>query len=306
MTTYKDLKYFQKYPLSIKISKTKALIREFYNEMGFSIFVSFSGGKDSTVLLHIVRSMYPETQAVFADTGLEFPEIRNFVKTFENVEILKPTKTYKQVLEEYGYPVISKEVANVIDGARKGQAYRLKRLDPNIKSRFNVSKYAYLMDAPFKISDRCCYHMKKSPIMKYIKKNQSYPIIGTMAEESILRTSAWIRTGCNIVGGNNPRSMLLSFWTEKDIWDYIKLNNLNIAKPYEMGYRRTGCIFCMFGAHLEKSPNRFQLLHKTHPKLWEYSMKDTKENGLGLSYILGYLNIPYCNEIGDERGLNEE
>lgn len=68
------------------------------------MYVSFSGGKDSTVLLDLVRSEYPNVKAVFVDTGLEYPEIRSFVKTFDNVEILKPKKNFKQVIQEYGYP----------------------------------------------------------------------------------------------------------------------------------------------------------------------------------------------------------
>lgn len=261
--------------------------------MGGAVAVSFSGGKDSRVLLHLVRSIYPHVPAIFSDTGLEFPEIRDFVKTFDNVEIVRPAKTFKQVLDEYGYPVISKEVANVIDGARKGQAYRLKRLDPNYQSRFNVSRYAYLLDAPFKISDRCCYHMKKAPMDKFMRKMGMSPFIGTMASESQLRTQKWLQHGCNLIDSKKPHSLPLSFWTEKDIWDYIKLYNLEVAAPYSMGYRRTGCIFCMFGAHLEKCPNRFQLLQRTHPKLWDYCMRDTGKGGLGLAFVLDYLKIPY-------------
>lgn len=78
------------------------------------MYISFSGGKDSTVLLDLVRSEYPNVKAVFVDTGLEYPEIRSFVKTFDNVEILKPKKNFKQVIQEYGYPFFSKENAQKI------------------------------------------------------------------------------------------------------------------------------------------------------------------------------------------------
>lgn len=77
------------------------------------------GGKDSTVLLNLVRQIYPNIEAVFVDTGLEYPEIRNFVKTFENVTWLRPKKTFKQMINEYGYPFISKEVSDKVAGARK-------------------------------------------------------------------------------------------------------------------------------------------------------------------------------------------
>lgn len=107
-------------PLDIKIDMTKRRIREWVDEYGIDgVYVSFSGGKDSTVLLDIARQLYPEIKAVFVDTGLEYPEIREFVKTFDNVDWLKPKKTFKQVINEYGYPIISKEVCECVYGAKK-------------------------------------------------------------------------------------------------------------------------------------------------------------------------------------------
>ena len=118
--TIVELQQWQALPLNIKVLMTKDRIRSWVNEYGEDgVYVSFSGGKDSTVLLHIVRSMYPNVKAVFVDTGLEYPEIREFVKTFDNVDWLKPKMNFKQVIEKYGYPFISKEVSECVDGARK-------------------------------------------------------------------------------------------------------------------------------------------------------------------------------------------
>lgn len=118
--TMNDLYQMQSLPLGAKIQMTKRRIQEWVYEYGEDgVYVSFSGGKDSTVLLHIARQMYPNLKAVFVDTGLEYPEIRAFVKTFDNVEWLKPKMNFKQVIEKYGYPLFSKEISDCIEYAKR-------------------------------------------------------------------------------------------------------------------------------------------------------------------------------------------
>ena len=115
-----DLYQMQSLSLKAKIRMTKWRIREWvdmYGEDG--VYVSFSGGKDSTVLLDIARQLYPNIKAVFVDTGLEYPEIRLFVKTVSNVDWIRPKLTFRQVIEKYGYPFISKEVSERVYGAKK-------------------------------------------------------------------------------------------------------------------------------------------------------------------------------------------
>lgn len=118
--TREYLAELQGYPLLMKLALTRQRIREWIHRYGTDgVYVSFSGGKDSTVLLHIVREMYPDIPAVFVDTGLEYPEIRQFVRTFDNVDWLKPKKNFRQVIQDYGYPFISKEVSESAAGARR-------------------------------------------------------------------------------------------------------------------------------------------------------------------------------------------
>ena len=100
--------------LEDKITRTKLLIKEWYEYFDGKVAISFSGGKDSTVLLHIARQLYPDISAVYFDTGLEYPEVRKHVKTYENVEWIKPKKNFKQIILEYGYPVVSKEISQKI------------------------------------------------------------------------------------------------------------------------------------------------------------------------------------------------
>jgi len=118
--TLTELQMLQALPLEVKVRKTQERLREWVDYFGEDgVYISFSGGKDSTVLLDIARKMYPNLKAAFFDTGLEYPEVRQFVKTFDNVDMVKPKMPYKQVIEKYGYPFISKEVSECVYGARK-------------------------------------------------------------------------------------------------------------------------------------------------------------------------------------------
>ena len=294
--------------MDLKIEKTKLRIREWYEHYNGEVYISFSGGKDSTVLLDIVRNMYPDVEAVFSNTGLEFPEIVKFVNTFDNVTIIKPEKTFKRVIEEKGYPVISKSVSNCVRLARKNieegkdtlRVRQIKGLEKG--SKFNKSKWQFLLDAPFKISDECCNELKKKPMKKYEKESGKKPFIATMAEEGQQREAAYLKTGCNAF--NNGRSQPMGFWTEQDVLQYIFENKLKICSVYgdvveesdmlenkyyrTTGEKRSGCIFCMFGCHLEESPNRFERLKYTHPTQYRYCMEK-----LGLKEVLDYINVKY-------------
>ena len=158
------LKQMQQLPLEVKIEKTKLRIREWYEKYNGDVYISFSGGKDSTVLLDIVRQVYPNVVAVFIDTGLEYPEIRNFVKTIDNVITLKPKMNFRDVIQKYGYPLISKEQAQFLQQYRNAKSEKTKdtRLNGNKWGQGKISKkWKFLIDAPFKISEECCNIMKK-------------------------------------------------------------------------------------------------------------------------------------------------
>ena len=310
MPTKDDLRYFQAMPLDIKIAMTKQRIREWVREYGENgVYVSFSGGKDSTVLLDLVRQEFPNVEAVFVNTGLEYPEIQRFVKTFDNVTTLRPAMRFDEVIRKYGYPIIGKEVSESVSQARIAlerndgkYTYRLKKLkgtatDTNGNlSKYNTPKYEPLLYTDFRIGGGCCSVMKKRPAKQYEKKTGKKPIVAVMASESRAREGAWYRTGCNSFDSSRPISRPMSFWTEQDVLQYIKQNKLPTASVYgeivetdsdgceytsnllgekigsykTTGCSRTGCIFCGFGCHLEKEPSRFQRLKQTHPRQYEY------------------------------------
>lgn len=276
---------------------TQQRIRQWYEVWEGQVYVSFSGGKDSTVLLYLVRQLYPEVPAVFVDTGLEYPEIREFVKTVDNVVWLRPKMNFKKVIEKYGYPVISKKQSETIHKLKYqnlSDRYRnyLLNGDERGKSGKLSEKWKYLLKAPFKISGNCCHVMKQAPFKRYVKLTNRRPITGTMASEGEQREQTYLRQGCNAFNKVEPTSSPLSYWLEEDVWKYLKTYKVPYSKIYDMGEKRTGCMFCMYGVHLEEVQNRFQRMKHTHPNQWEYCM--TK---LGLAEVLDYIGVEWGGQM---------
>lgn len=326
MPTKQQLEDLQKASLFEKIILTKQRIREWVSHFGEDgVYVSFSG-KDSTVLLHLVREEYPNIEAVFVNTGLEYPEIQRFVKSFDNVTILRPKMSFVEVIKKYGYPLVSKVVSHNVSIARrmpKGNVVK-NIFNPEKKGKYAMHKWLPLVHADFKISDKCCNIMKKNPTYKLNKK----PIIATMTQESVMRLDNWLKNGCNAFDLIHAHSAPMSFWTEQDVLHYIDENNILIASVYGdiipdtfndgqmaidnyfvdlkcTGCQRTGCIFCGFGAHIEKGEGRFERLKRTHPKQYKYCLGggeyneeglwQPNEKGLGMRHVFDVFNELYPN-----------
>lgn len=311
--TVGDLRQLQALPMRLKILLTQQRIRDWYDYWDGNVYVSFSGGKDSTVLKHIVDSMYSDVPAVFVNTGLEYPEIQRFVREVKagkydclnsDVEILRPGMRFDEVIRKYGYPVGTKIAAHYVDVARRNpDSVSRQYLTGQKRTKFvTAGKWVPLLDAPFLVSNKCCHIMKHNPVNQYEKRTGRKAIIGTMAEESPNREQAWISNGCNAFEAKRPTSQPLSFWTEQDVLHYINEFNVPYCPVYgeikmdddlqdqltTTGCDRTGCMFCMFGVHLEKEPNRFQRMKATHPKQYAYCM-----DKLGLREVLEYIGVPY-------------
>lgn len=337
MRTKDDLRQLQALPLELKIGLTKRRIADWVNYWGESgVYVSFSGGKDSTVLLHMVREKFPNVEAVFVNTGLEYPEIQKFVKSFDNVTILRPQMRFDEVIKNYGYPIISKDVSHKVYAARKGQEWAMgfvtgtaQKAD-GTKSAYCCDKYEPLLKTDFICSHLCCDVMKKSPMKKFVRATGKKPMTAQMAAESRLREAQWLQKGCNAFDTAHPMSNPMSFWTEQDVLQYIKKYNIPIASVYgevvyatepeqmrveeygiencgteplcTTGCARTGCVFCAFGAHMDKE-SRFLRLKQTHPRQYEYCIgggeydengvwKPNKQ-GLGMGHVFDELNKIY-------------
>ncbi|MBW1779346.1 MAG: phosphoadenosine phosphosulfate reductase family protein [Deltaproteobacteria bacterium] len=279
-------------PLDGKVIMSDRRIREWHDHWRGDVYVSFSGGKDSTALLHLVRSIYPRVPAVFCNTGLEFPEVVRFVRATENVVWLKPKMRFREVIDKYGWPVVSKEQAMAISryNNTKSEVQKFYRLwgFPNGPKGKISEKWKWLLDAPFKIGEGCCAVMKKRPFHKFEKESGLHGITGEMASDSNNRRQRYLATGCNAFDTKTPLSRPLSFWLEDDVWQYLNDNNVPYSDIYDMGYGRTGCVFCCFGLHMEGRPNRFERMKETHPRLWTYCM-----DKLGLREVLEFMDMPF-------------
>ena len=204
----------------------------------------------------------------------------------------------------------------------KETSYQTAENIPNKdRSMFSMVKYKFLLseDAPV-ISQFCCSVMKKAPVHSYERKTGRKPMTAEMASESKLRTQKWLQNGCNGFHMKSPKSTPMAFWTEQDVLLYIYQNKIPIASVYgdvikekevdgqldfedlgifdlglpmlkTTGCKRTGCMFCGFGCHLEKpGEGRFERMKITHPKQYEYIMKPWDDGGLGYKQIIDWLN----------------
>jgi len=293
-----QLQQLQTLSLQAKVMRTERKIKEWYTHWGGDVYVAFSGGRDSTVLLHIVRNLYPKVPAVFCDTGLEYPEIREFVKTIDNVTWLKPKLTFVQTLNKHGFPVVSKRVAHMLHQLRTTKSeglrtLRLTGLHPNSGKTHPAGKvpekWMFLRDAPFKISPTCCDVMKKRPSAKYENETGRKVMTGRMCDDSFQRQQKWAQQGCNAFGAKRPHSEPLSHWLQSDIEQYVEQNCIPVSLLYEepICADNSGCMFCMFGCHMEKREGRFQRMKRTHPKQWAYCM-----DKLGLREVCKFVGIP--------------
>lgn len=203
-----------------------------------------------------------------------------------------------------------------------------KYFEPDCTSKFSAKKYRPLLSVDFLIGSNCCDIMKKNPVHG-LHRTYGWSITGQMANESVMRLTAWLKSGCNMFDNKYPVSNPMSFWTDQDVLQYLKLYNIPYASVYgdivpkddgiwgpencaecelcTTGAQRTGCIFCAYGAHMEKGEGRFERLKRTHPKLWNYAIygggydpedglwKPTKE-GLGMGHVFDTLNDLYSKK----------
>ena len=286
--TFEELHNRQQWTLAQKIDHSLGVIDQFIARMDGKVYLSFSGGKDSTVLLHLCEILKPDIQCVFVNTGCESVDVVRFVekmKAAHNIEVIRPKLTPRQVWAKYGFPLVSKDQAFKIDLVRKNPNSASAQKFMRDSNKFTISKcFRYLCDTDkckYHTSAVCCNKLKKDPCKRYEHESGLRPIVATMASESMLRETDYLRVGqCNKFDQGHEKSKPLSIWMEEDIWQFIHENNIEIAEIYAKGVDRTGCVGCGFGAQM-KDDRRLETFYRLYPKY--YNMVLNFENN-GVNY----------------------
>lgn len=247
--------------LQDRLEKIKQTIEK-YGEENFRI--SFSGGKDSTVLSALVDMAIPNNKIprVYANTGIELNMIRDFVlemqKRDNRIIVIKPKIPIKPMLEQNGYPFKSKQHAKWVDAyQRKGMYYAIKNyIGEGDKKLYRpcpkILKYQFSQDFKLRVSDKCCYYLKEEPLDRYMKESgKKYAITGIMREEGGRR----IKAQCLAFSGKkllqfHPMTMITKSFED---W-FIDKYSVEICALYKPPYNfeRTGCKGCPFALHLQK------------------------------------------------------
>lgn len=292
MTTAR-LQKLQALSLEKKILLSQMYIKKFISL--FDPYTSFSGGKDSKVLDHLVSGIDSSIPKVFVNTTNECKEILQYVSKHDNVITLLPKMGFVKAMKVYGFPMISKANARKINDlkypTKNNAKIRETWNDPN--SKFKMSeKWKFVIDEEFDITYKCCYFLKKEPFHRYEKETGKKPFHGAMAEEGKDRKDKILRDGILIKGGDNISCKPLAFWTTKDIWEYAKLHNIRFAENYYdrvvngvfiPADERSGCKYCLMGYNYDKNDlfnmDRLEKLKATEPKKFK-RMMSVENNGV--------------------------
>lgn len=300
----------QALPYEVKVKRAELRAREYIeklDDMGLEAHVSV-GGLDSIVLLCFLRSIGIDVPAISV-SALEDKSIQKVHRQLGVIPIA-PGKSKVEVLQQYGFPVISKKIAGRIEtlqnpteknktvrhaiitgecGAKghfaKNSRMQLPKKWLNLFAGYeNENEGVDYQIAPFKVSNRCCEIMKEKPCDKWAKEHNSRPFLGLMASEGGQREEALTDHGCNYFGKGVIRSAPFAPFMRQDLLQLAL--DLNVPVPeiygtierkddgtlYTTGAQRTGCSMCGFGIHMEKRPHRFDQLRKRNYKEWEFWM----------------------------------
>ena len=250
--------------------------------------LAFSAGKDSTVLLHLVRQVRPDIITIWGNTTIEFPECIQFAKRLRqewhlNFYEARPEHSFWWVVENYGWPLMGKTFG--VGGVAHKES-REQFFDDLAERGELTGQYAIQAEVP--ISSACCTFLKERPSEKLQKSlGVDGVFLGILASESRRRMFNFLQYGEWYQPKDGVwRCHPLAIWTDDDIWAYIRRFNVPYASLYDMGYyndfgdkichKRNGCMFC--GMDIKFKDNHLSIMRRTHPKIWDFLIK---KKGLG-------------------------
>jgi 3'-phosphoadenosine 5'-phosphosulfate sulfotransferase (PAPS reductase)/FAD synthetase len=287
--TYEQLRAWQSEDLDFKIAWARERIERALAQLERPS-LAFSAGKDSTVLLHMLRPYKPDITTIYGNTTIEFPECVKFARQLRdewslNYYEVRPEVTFWWVVEEYGWPLMGKTFG--VGGVAHKSSRERFFADLEAKGEL-TGQYAIQSEVP--ISSACCTFLKERPSKKLQKAlGVDGVFLGILASENrqrrfnFLEYGEWYFPKSQKVWKCHP----LAIWTDEDIWEYIHRFNVPYASLYDMGYhdeetgewihhKRNGCMFC--GMDLKFPNNHLSIMRRTHPKAWNVVMR---KKGLG-------------------------
>lgn len=277
------------------------VIKDTINKYGEdNFYLSFSGGKDSTVLHYLLDMAIPNNNIprVFINTGIEYNAIVNFVKGLaandKRFIILQPTQAIKPMLEKYGYPFKSKQHShNVMVYQHSGIGLSVKRylgiIESNTKFRCPKSLlYQFTPDFKIKLSDNCCRKMKKEPIKRWEKENNKHvAITGMRNSEGGERASI---KGCILTDKQGNLKRFHPLIKVNDEWEewFIKEHNIQLCELYlpPFNFKRTGCKGCPFSLDLQEQLETMETYIPNERKICELIWKPVYDEYRRIGYRL--------------------
>ncbi len=324
----------QRLPYEIKVRRAEIRAHEFLQEIesrGHDCHISV-GGLDSITLHLFLKSIGIDVPAISV-SALEDKSIQQVHKQL-GIESIKAYKTKVEVLNEVGFPVVSKKIAGRIDllqhptdknktvrhaiitGECGKQGHYAKNSRMQLPKKWlklfagmeNTEYDTDYKEAPFLVSNKCCYYLKEKPADDWAKKNNSYPYLGLMASEGGQREESLMEHGCNYYGKTVIRSAPFATFLRQDLLQLAIDLKVPIPEIYGEIVRepdgtlkttlaqRTGCSMCGFGIHMEKRPHRFDRLRERNPKEWEFWMYNCcTDEATGEKYgwgrVLDYIGV---------------
>ena len=193
-----------------RIEKIKQINSEY--DLLNNSYLSFSGGKDSTILHYLIDLVLPNNNIprVFLNTGIEHQAIIEFVKelaeTDKRIIILNSGVNIKQMLEKDGYPFKSKKHSKMVNMYQNGSraASLMRYIDGNKFQCPKILQYQFSPNFQLKVSMNCCNRLKKEPIKRWQKaNNKPITLTGMRREEGGQRANI----GCLLTDANGNLKM---------------------------------------------------------------------------------------------------